>query len=326
MKNKNIARTGEFGLIEMIKNKYSVMKGKNIIAGNGDDCFCFRSGKETICITKDMLIENVHFKKEWTSPQILGEKAIEVNISDIASMGSVQPKYVFIGLGIPPQISQNYINDLYKGFKKACERYYAVIAGGDTVRSDKIVISITVVGKSTSKIITRKGAKKGDLIGITNTFGDAGAGIDLLFKYGNKRKYTKEENFLISKQNAPKARLKEASKIAKYLTSMTDASDGLFVSIGLVAENLGAEIDLQKIPISKELKKVIPDKEKQIKYALFGAEDFELVFTVPKNKAASVKKILPEITYIGIVTAGKKVKYFNNGKEEKFKYCGYKHF
>lgn len=326
MKSKKIAETGEFGLIEIIKKKYSAKSGKDIVTGNGDDCFCFKAGKEIICVTKDMLIEGVHFKKEWISAEALGEKAVEVNISDIASMGSVMPEYVFIGLGAPPQTPQAYITELYKGLKKACGRYGAVIAGGDTVKADKVVISITVIGKAASKVITRKGAQKGDLIGVTNTFGDAGAGVNLLYKYGNKRKYTKEEKFLIAKQNAPKARLKEARKISKYLTSMTDASDGLFISVGLLTENFGAEINIENIPVSKELKKVAVNKEEQINYALFGAEDFELVFTVPEKSAAAVKKILSEVTYIGEVTNGKKAKYFYNGKEQKIKYRGYKHF
>lgn len=319
----------EFSFLKKIQKHFNKkINDKSITVQNGDDCFCFKSGKANICITKDILIEDSHFKKDWILPEQLGEKAIEVNISDIAAMGSIIPKFVFIGLGFPPGLSQKYLNDLYKGFEKACDRYQVILAGGDTVKSDKITVSITVIGKTQEKIILRSGAQIGDLIGVTNTLGDAGAGLDLLYNYGAEYKYNKEEKYLISRHNGPKARLKEASKIARYLTSMTDSSDGLYISLNLIMEasNKGANIDCEKIPVSEEIIKTIKSKDKIIDYALFGGEDYELVFTVPKNKASLLQKICPQVSYIGEVKSSKKVKYFYNGKEKKFKYKGYKHF
>ncbi len=234
MKNTDISSIGEFGLIDMIKNQFADSKdNKNIVAGIGDDSFCFKSGKNNICITKDMLVEDVHFKKDWTTPQGIGRKSIEVNVSDIAAMGNVKPEYAFIGLGLPPKTSEIFIKNLYKGFKKACDKYEMAIAGGNTVKADKITISITIVGIGKEKVIKRNGAGIGDLIGVTDTFGNAGAGLALLYKYGTKHKYNKYEHFLISKQNNPKARLKEAQKISKHLTSLTDVSDGLYISVDL---------------------------------------------------------------------------------------------
>ncbi|MDR3256876.1 MAG: thiamine-phosphate kinase [Endomicrobium sp.] len=329
MKNRNISSIGEFELIDIIKNQFTNSKdNKNIVVGIGDDSFCFKPGKKNICITKDMLIENVHFKKEWTNPQELGEKSIEVNLSDIAAMGNVNPKYVFIGLGLPPKTSEIFITNLYKGFKKACNKYKIIIAGGDTVRADKITISITITGTSREKVVKRSGANTDNLIGVTNTFGDAGAGVALLYKYGMKHKYNKNERFLIAKQNNPKAKLKEAWKISKHLTSLTDASDGLYISINLLTKDSGkgAEIYMDKIPISPNLKKVFKEDKKQLDFALFGAEDYELVFTVPISKAKILKKLLPQISYIGKINSSNNVKYFYNGKEQRIKYSGYKHF
>lgn len=328
MKNKNISKIGEFGLIDIIKNKFiNANDDKNITANIGDDSFCFKSGKNNICITKDMLVEKVHFKKEWINPQQLGKKSIEVNVCDIAAMGNIVPKYIFIGLGLPPKTSEIFVNNLYKGFRKTCDKYKITIAGGDIVKSEKIIISVTLIGIGKQEIIKRKGANEGDLIGVTNTFGDAGAGITLLYKHGIKYKYNKAERYLISKQNNPKARLKEAWKISKYLTSLTDASDGLYVSVNILAKDSkkGAEINMNKIPISSNLKKVFEEDKKQLNFALFGAEDYELVFTVPNLKANLLKKLIPEISYIGTINSSNEVKYFYNGKEQKIKYFGYKH-
>ncbi|GHT38488.1 thiamine-monophosphate kinase [Endomicrobiia bacterium] len=329
MENKNISSIGEFGLIDIIKNQFSSSKdNKYIVADIGDDCFCFRSGKDIICVTKDMLIEDVHFKKEWITPQELGEKAIEVNVSDIAAMGNIEPKYAFIGLGIPPTTSKIFIKNLFKGLKKACHKHKMIIAGGDTVKSDKITISVTVVGIGEDRIIKRSGAETGDLIGVTNTFGDAGAGVFLLYKYGAKYKYTKDERSLILKQNNPKARLDESSKISKHLTSLTDASDGLYISVGLLTKgsNKGADIYMDKIPTSQSLKKIFKEENKQLKFALFGGEDYELVFTVSEQKTELIKKLIPQVSYIGKINSSKEVRYFHNGKEQKIQRWGFKHF
>jgi thiamine-monophosphate kinase len=275
-----------------------------------------------------MLVENVHFKKKWITAKNLGQKAIEVNVSDIATMGNVTPAYVFIGLGIPADTTKKFITDLVNGFKTACNKYQMIVAGGDTVKADKITISVTAVGITKNKVVKRSKAKQGNLIGVTNTFGDAGGGIALLYKYGIKYKYSQEERSLIAKQNTPNARLKEAHKIAKYLTSLTDASDGLYISIELLTKNfnLGADIYIDKIPLSENLKKVFRDKNKCLDFALFGGEDYELVFTVPKSKAKIVQKLVPQVTYIGKINSSKKIKYFRNDKEKKIKYLGFKHF
>ncbi|MCA6072664.1 MAG: hypothetical protein LE178_03915, partial [Endomicrobium sp.] len=195
-------------------------------------------------------------------------------------------------------------------------------------KSDKITISVTVVGLCKEKVIKRNGANEGDIIGVTNTFGDAGAGVTLLYKYGAKHKYNKDEYFLISKQNNPKARLREARKISKYLTSLTDASDGLYTSVDLLTKDSdkGADIYMDTIPISSSLKKVFKEDKKQLNFALFGAEDYELVFTTPKSKSKLLTKLVPEISYIGKINSSKKVEYFYNGKKQKIKYAGFQHF
>jgi thiamine-monophosphate kinase len=329
MKNKTVSSIGELGLIEIIKHKFAKLNyNKNVVAGIGDDCFCFKAGKNTICITKDMLIESVHFKKDWITAKDLGQKAIEVNVSDIAAMGNVAPAYAFIGLGIPADTPKKFITDLANGFKAACNKYKMTVAGGDTVKADKITISVTVVGLTKNKIVKRSEAKQGDLIGVTNTFGDAGAGIALLYKHGIKYKYSQEERSLIAKQNTPNARLNEAHKIAKYLTSLTDASDGLYISIGLLTKNsnIGADIYTDRVPLSEDIKKVFREANRCLNFALFGGEDYELVFTVPKSKAKIVQKLVPQVTYIGEINSSKKVRYFHNGKEQKIKYLGFKHF
>jgi thiamine-monophosphate kinase len=325
---KTIKSIGEFGIIDIVKKYIPNKKSKNILVGNGDDAFCFQTEKERTVITKDLLIEDVHFKKSWISPFDLAHKAVEINISDLAAMGNVEPKFIFVGLGISPQAPISFVKDFSKGLKSVCEKYRISLGGGDTVKAEKIVISITVIGFLMGDPIKRSGAKTGDLIGITNCFGDSGAGISLLQKYGAKKAFNKDESRLILRHNHPCARLKEAAIISKYASAMTDASDGLYFSISLLskASNKGALVDLEKIPMSLEMKNVVKDEKKRKRFALFGGEDFELVFTVSAQKAKSLKKELEAISFIGEVNNSKEIVFMNEGRKEKINFEGFRHF
>jgi thiamine-monophosphate kinase len=336
MKNKKtVTSIGEFGVIWIVRDCFFGKKKKSniegiasIVADIGDDAFCFMMGRQVIGITKDLLIEGVHFDLRWTNAFDLAQKSIEVNVSDIAAMGSLTPKYVFIGLGLPPNTPIDFVKDFTKGLKSICDKYGIFVAGGDTVKADKIVISVTAVGIGKNKIVKRSGARKGDLIGVTNTFGDSAVGLMLLSKFGSKHKFNKEEKFLIAKHIVPKACLKEANLISRYISSLTDASDGLHFSIDLLTKESkkGAQINVEKIPISKQMSKVIANKKDKIQYALFGGEDYELVFTVSPTKAKLLKNLVPQISYIGKITKSKEVLYFNEDKKQNFKNSTFKHF
>ena len=154
--------------------------------------------------------------------------------------------------------------------------------------------------------VKRSGAKTGDLIGVTNCFGDSGAGLSVLKKYGAEKTFNKDERRLILRHNCPCARLKEAAGISKYASAMTDASDGLYFSVSLIAKESkkGASIDLEKIPMSDELKNVIRDEKRRRDFALFGGEDFELVFSVSPRKALALTREIKGISFIGRINDG----------------------
>jgi thiamine-monophosphate kinase len=322
----------ECELINIIKKRFTnYTNDSNIVTNIGDDAFCFTINNTNICITKDILVENTHFILNWISATDLGKKAIEINISDIVAMGQVNPKYVFIGLGIPLTLSKEFILHLYEGFKNACDYHKISICGGDTVKSDKLTISITVIGIAhnvRNKIVSRLGANVGDVIGVINTCGDSAAGLALLYKYGPKHKYSYDEMHLIYKHNNPKARKKESWIIADYASSLIDLSDCLYMSIKMLVNQYtkGANIFLERVPVSSVLRNVFKLHNKWLHFALFGGEDYELIFTVSTNAAKTLKKLLPNISYIGTITNSTKIKYLYNGKEKKIKYAGYTHF
>ncbi|MFA7074811.1 MAG: thiamine-phosphate kinase [Endomicrobiaceae bacterium] len=332
-KNKTLSSLGEFGLINFIKkNNTHAQKYHNVCVDIGDDCFCFQSGiNSKYLVTTDILIENTHFNRQWSTPEQIGMKAVEVNVSDIASMGAAKPLFIFISLGVPKNIEESYVKRLFKSIKTACKKYGIHISGGDTVSSDYITVSITIIGISLGKVVTRNKAVNNDLICVTGTFGDSGAGLDILLQNGNKRNLKKFEKNLIEKHLLPQARIETANLIAENInvTAMTDSSDGLFKSIELltVDNNKGAFIDIEKIPVSDSLRKFTNNNIKNMyDYALFGAEEFELVFTINPKDKEKLQKLAPQVSYIGTVNKKNGVEYFENGKKQKIKYGGFKHF
>ncbi len=329
MKTKTITDLGEFGLIEFIKkNNTKPKKFHNICLDIGDDCFAFRPyTKQKYIVTTDILIENIHFKRNWATPEQIGQKAIEVNVSDIASMGNSKPLYAFVSLGIPENISVEFIKKLFNSIKNTCNKYEIHLSGGDTVRSKDITISVTLIGICYEKPVSRTGSKSGDLIYVTGTFGDSSAGLEILL--AGKKNLTSFEKNLIKKHLVPQARLKEANLISKNIkiTSMTDCSDGLFKSVELLTQNKGAVINTENIPLSKNLIKYTNGNHNNLyNHALFGGEEFELVFTIDKKHEKKLNKLLPGATCIGYINNSNKVTYLENGKTKKVKYNGYNHF
>ncbi|MCL2388758.1 MAG: thiamine-phosphate kinase [Elusimicrobia bacterium] len=314
----------EADIISFIGNKFAA-KNKNIIVGFGDDTFCFKSGGKVLAVTKDMLVENTHFKTAWSTPFEIGYKAVNVNISDLASMGSVMPLYILVGLGIPKNTKQSYIKGIATGIQKACKEYGCIVAGGDTVRAEKITISVTAVGECLSSPITRRGAKAGDLIFVTGTLGDSAAGLQLL--QDNKKSGHK---YLLSRHKAPKARLKEGAAIAKCNPSaMMDISDGLHESLKIMSatNNLGFSITAERLPLSKEFLKYCKiNKIDPYALAISGGEDFELLFTISKANAKPLQAAIKGITCIGEVIKDEDIRYLFNGKETKVKHTGFNHF
>ena len=117
-KGNFISSLGEFGIIDFIKrNNTQFSKRHNVIIDVGDDCFCFgtdSSKKEKFLVTTDILIEDVHFKTCWASPKQIAQKAVEVNVSDVASMGDAKPLYMFISVGIPKKTTTDFVKELFK--------------------------------------------------------------------------------------------------------------------------------------------------------------------------------------------------------------------
>jgi thiamine-monophosphate kinase len=306
---------GEFGLIDRITKK---PKSKDILVGIGDDAAVIKTKKGLQVLTTDCIVEGDHFSRKWFTPKQIGMKSIEINVSDVAAMGGI-PKYVLVSLCLPQALDVDFVEEMYKGMWASCDKYGIEIIGGNMTHSDQIVISITLTGEVDEKNLSlRSGAKPGDLIFVSGHLGNGRAGLRL-FQEGLKGFEGIRQSYL-----EPKAQLKTSLKISPFVNSMIDVSDGLAPEVKHICDEskCGAIIYEDKIPIKDDVREVACVLgEDEHDYALFGGEDFQLVYSVSKNNLKSVQGYV-----VGEIVKEKSVKLMDAGKEKIITKSGYDHF
>ena len=294
---------GEFGLIDLLKKQ---ARGPfSGIQGIGDDTAVLPlSAKKHLLLTTDMLLEGVHFTLKMPAKGI-GHKAIASSISDIAAMGGI-PKYAVISLGAPSTVSWRVISQIYQGIRKTAKKFHVGIVGGDTIKSQKIIINVALLGEvKRDEAVYRNGARAGDQVFVTGPLGRSlSSGWHLRFV----------------------PRIAQAQYLAgKHKpTAMIDISDGLAADLGhiLRESRVGAMIEESSIPRRGKA---------YLKDALYDGEDFELLFTIPASRAQKLmgKNIRCYRFYrIGEVVAKEKGLQLktSNGHLKKITIKGYIHF
>ena len=275
-----------------------------------------------------MLVEGIHFNREFITAWQLGYKAIAVNFSDIAAMGGT-PTNILISLAIPSDIDVDFMVQLYDGMKYLTKKFKANIIGGDTVASlQGLVINVTVLGTVPLPLVKyRSGAKNGDLVVVTGDLGSSAAGLEILLN-----KYEQEQyEILVKKHLMPFPQLNYGEIIANYANSMNDISDGLASEANEIstASEVGIMLRENKMPVLKETKEVAKVFQKDVlDYVLFGGEDYQLVFTITPEKLTKLQGELNDLTIVGEVCSsfnGVKLER-NDGTIIDIKSKGYNHF
>lgn len=263
--------------------------------GPGDDSAVLRPISGRTVVTMDMLVEDVHFDLAYFPPDYLGEKAILVNLSDIAAMGA-RPLAAFVGVGLPASTRASFVKALAKGLKRVLRKYGVSLGGGDTVRAESCVIAVTILGVTNGKPVGRGGARKGDQIYISGIPGLSHLGLSLLRTgLGSREARSQAERKAVSRHLRPHVDLDLGCFLSEggVASAMIDTSDGVFVDLGHVLEDSGkgATIDLSEVPVTEGLKKLALsfgyDWED---VALYGGEDYHLLFTVSPKKAKALEK------------------------------------
>lgn len=326
-----ITKSGEFGFIDFIKGHFAEPGGISVpkcVKGIGDDCAVIPGvvDDEEMLFSTDLLMEGVHFLREESSPEDVGWKAAAVNLSDIAAMGG-SPVATFLSIALPKDAQGEWAERFIAGYAEISRKYDVPLLGGDTTSSLRdIAINVGIMGKCPSgKALCRDGAKVGDTVFVTGPLGDSAGGLQVILKGVEKGN---EESVLVERHKRPVPRVTEGKALREtgLAGAMMDISDGIASDLRhiLKASGVGAEVYLDRLPISEELaaacKKYGWDT---FELASGGGEDFELLFTAPAEIASMVDfPIYP----IGRIVEGCGLKWMNGGVQSDFDATGYKHF
>ena len=293
MSKTEISTYGEFGLIKHLTEKFEI-KNSSTLKAVGDDAAVLDYKDKQVLVTTDLLLEGVHFDLVYVPMKHLGYKAAVVNFSDIYAMNG-QPKQMTVSLGVSKRFSVENLEDLYAGFKLACDAYGVDLVGGDTSASmTGLTISITCIGEGEKdKIVYRNGAKPNDLICVTGDLGSAYMGLQLLerekivFGVNSEAQPDFEgKDYILQRQLKPEARkdvIKALADKGIVPTSMMDISDGLSSELMHICSqsNTGCRVYEDKIPIDYQAVVMAEELNMNIvTCALNGGEDYELLFTV----------------------------------------------
>lgn len=295
----------ELKLIDHIR-KSAGKPGQGVKLGIGDDCAVLDYDKNKYLLwASDMLADGTHFQIKKDSYKQIGKKAVSVNISDISAMGGY-PKYITVSIGVPFNMKSFQIHAIYDGILCMCKKHNIKLIGGDTIKSHKLVIDVSIIGfVEKERLVTRHGAKKGDVVLITAPVRD-----------GKKEHLSfvpriKEARFLVERYK---------------VNSMIDTSDGIALDINRICaeSKVGVCLYEDTIPLSKGL---------TLSDALYYGESFELLFTM---NVKEVKKLFldlkktknpPKYFVIGEITDKKSGVNLigKEGRVSKLKMRGYRH-
>ena len=274
----------EFKLI----NKYfSKLSNKNKNSQNlNDDVFFNKS--ERLVVSVDTYVEGIHFIN-FKKPELVIKKIIRSSISDIICKG-VKPKYYFVSAsGNKKSFSSINLKKISKSLKQEQNKYNILLCGGDTVYSNKLSFTVTSIGFS-QKIIFRNNAKLDDDIYVTGNLGDSFAGLNILKKKIHINNSL--NNYFESKYYLPNLHLKLCNKLLNFANTSIDISDGLIADLEKLInkQNLSYKLNLNSIPISTNLRKLLAQKKlDKISYISRG-DDYQILFTANSSKSRIINK------------------------------------
>jgi thiamine-monophosphate kinase len=305
----------EKSLIRRIRSRAGNVRG---IIGIGDDCACIRipPGHEAL-ITTDFSLEGIHFRRKWMPAASVGHRCLLRGLSDIAAMGGT-PVAAFLSLALPDKLPQRWVDEFLGGLLRLASKFGVPLAGGDTSKSpQKILADIVVLGSvPKGKATFRSGARPGDRIFVTGTLGGASAALTALLRGDRKKIPASDLNRYF--YPSPRVQVGRILREKGLATSMIDISDGLSTDLVHICEEseVGAEV----------IADAIPHPETDLRFALHGGEDYELLFTAPVRATVPASIANVPVTEIGRIVRIRKVSLQISGKLQKLAPVGWEHF
>jgi thiamine-monophosphate kinase len=301
-----VGELGEFPLIDRIASAIErsslptpVAGGFHLVLGIGDDAAGWSLERGVQVTTTDTAVEGVHFKRQNTPWSDVGWRVWAANVSDIISMGG-KPLVGVVTIGMPASLEVTAIDDLYLGLIEACHAYGTLIAGGDIVSSRDVFISVALTGVCESGLLRRDAASIGDLVGVSGPLGGSAGGLRLL-QCG-----LASNEALISAHRRPQPRISTGLALLEAgVTGAMDVSDGLIADLAKLcrASGVAATTDSRLVPVAHSLHESFSEEE-SLRYALGGGEDYEVLFTGPRESVERAIASIDGASIIGEIVAG----------------------
>lgn len=274
-----LAELGEFALIaELVRD---LPASDEVLLGPGDDGAVLDVGGSVV-VSTDVLVEGVHFRRDWSGPADVGRKAVAVNVADIEAMGA-RPQGVVVGLSAPGDTEVRWVLDLAGGLRAECAAAGVNLLGGDTTRAKEVTLAVTALGTLDGRApVRRGGARPGDVLAYAGRLGWAAAGLLVLGRG------FRSPRAVVDVQRTPVVPYGQGAVAARAgATAMVDVSDGLLADLGHVARASGVTIDVEAdaIEIPEALETVgAATRVDPVLLVLTGGEDHALAATFPPGQ------------------------------------------
>ena len=319
-------KKGEARLLEHIEKTFRFPLDRRLLLGPGDDCAVLRHGAgRDLVITTDELVEGTHYLARFAAPEDLACKLLRINLSDLASMGDVRPVSCLVGSGLKKDTPPEFTTRFMTALKAEALRFGVSIAGGNLAGARENHFYMTAWGEAgRGKIVTRYGAKPGDLLFNVGNIGLSAAGLEILM--GRKGAAKKKYPGLVTAFWRPEPMLAAGSLLGRkgLATAMLDNSDGLARSAGIISELSKCRVLVSpgEGVCAPELRAYSAAAGRPWRhYVINGGEDYGLIFTARPEKLGAIKKLLPAAAVVGRVEKGSGVEIENyNGAIKSFEH------
>lgn len=316
---------GETEIIELLRDCGAPRA--DVRLGIGDDAALLACppGQLLVAAT-DTLVAGVHFP-QGSSPASIGHRALAVNLSDLAAMGA-RPAWALLALTLPAP-DPAFLSAFAAGFGALAREHGVALVGGDTT-AGPLCITVQLLGfVPTSGGMTRSGGRPGDLLFVSGTPGDAGAGLQV--ELGRLAGPDAASEFLRGRFLHPTPRVALGLALRSLASACIDVSDGLLGDAGKLAaaSRCGVQIELEDLPLSPALRSVAGEQRAR-EFALTGGDDYELCFAVPAGQLARLARELPPPQWnyrqIGVLRETPGAVVTRAGAVTDFSHPGYRHF
>jgi thiamine-monophosphate kinase len=321
---------GEFDLIERFFSRSAgAARGHNgVILGIGDDAALLRMPAHMeLAAAVDTLVEGRHFPI-GSSARSIGHRALAVNLSDLAAMGAL-PSWATLALTMP-SANSDWLRQFSGGLLELADAHGVALVGGDTTRGP-LTISVQLLGQvPPGAALRRGGASPGDVLAVTGTLGDAGAGLALIDGSCVTQERVPAEQ-LIRRFEYPEPRVQFGLAARGIASAAMDISDGLVGDLPRLASasGLAAHVDVDRLPLSPAMRALASPAQAR-DWALGAGDDYELLIAVPQHRFADLQALAGKLdlglTAIGGLRAGRGVTWIQNGREFAPTVQGYDHF